>query len=146
MRKASLEIKMLVESLQLQLVGAKAEVDEWKDKLTAEQGRRYSAEQQSKKDETFAEEKAAQFAELKKRLHASEVECSRLSGYMQRVREDDNVADPLVEVEDGNGKRQVSKRFPSNSHMQNSMMGGCSTTYETDDYGRRVKREHWTSY
>lgn len=135
----SLEARMQIEKLDKDLAEAREEIADL-HKCHDEARRNASAARDEVK--TTRE----QFADLKKRLHASEVECSRLNGYMQRVREDDNVADPLVEVEDGNGKRQVSKRFPSNSYTQNSMMGGCSTTYETDDYGRRVKREHWTSY
>ena len=37
----------------------------------------------------------AEHDDLKKRLLNSELECARLRGYMERVREDDLVADPL---------------------------------------------------
>lgn len=137
----SIEDRKQIDSLQ-------EEVIEWKDKLTAEQGRRYAAEEQSRKSMAYAEEKASQFNDLKKRLHDSELECSRLKGYMERVREDDNVADPLVEVEDGNGKRHVSKRWPSNG--MNNVYGSTDLSsngeYVSGPYSERKKREHWITY
>lgn len=51
-------------------------------------------------------------ADLKRRLLNAQLENARNEGYLQRVREDDNVNDPVVEIEDANGKRIVSKRFP----------------------------------
>lgn len=88
-----------------------------------------------------------QFADLKKKLYDAEIELANLRGFISRVREDDAVRDPLVEVENEQGKRQVSKRFPSNSPityiMQNhdyvpdrQLFGGIN----------RETPKHWTSY
>src|ERR1700722_11370592 len=40
--------------------------------------------------------------DLKKKLYEAEIESARLRGFVERVREDDAVRDPLVEVEDMN--------------------------------------------
>lgn len=107
----------------------------------------------AKSDEYFArrtaEESAKstreQFADLKKRLFDSEQECARLRGYVERVREDDAVADPLVEVDDGNGKRMVSKRYPSNACLPSAGCNAMSANF--DNYGnRREKPKHWVTY
>lgn len=82
------------------------------------------------------------FADLKERLLTAETEVARLNGYMQRVREDDNVADPLVEVEDECGRRQVSKRHPQQRcHADSSSMREYMTMGRDTE-----KRKHWTSY
>lgn len=90
--------------------------------------------------ERDAEETLKQFADLKERLFNSEQETARLRGYLERVREDDNVADPLVEVDDQYGKRQVSKRHPSHPERHN---GGSNYM---EHFQGREKSKHWTSY
>jgi hypothetical protein len=107
----------------------------------------------AKSDEFFARRNAedaakaarAEHDDLKKRLLNSELECARLRGYMERVREDDAVADPLVEIEDQNGKRMVSKRWPSNHCTPVPTTCFDGGTYE-DYTGRRPKPKHWVTY
>lgn len=86
------------------------------------------------------------FNDLKERLHNAEMETSRLNGYMQRVREDDNVADPLVPVTDGSGTRQVSKRWPSNGMANSYGLQNAGCDYQHQAYGETKKREHWITY
>lgn len=89
----------------------------------------------------------AEHDDLKKRLLNSELECARLRGYMERVREDDLVADPLVEVEDQNGKRMVSKRYPSLTPVYTGADIGSDFAATYDEYGRkREKPKHWVTY
>lgn len=87
----------------------------------------------------------AEHDDLKQRLLNSEIECARLRGYMERVREDDLVADPLVEVEDQNGKRMVSKRHPT--PLYDAGIPGVTYPSTYDEYGRqREKPKHWVTY
>lgn len=86
-----------------------------------------------------------QFADLKKRLHNSEMEVARLNGYLSRVREDDVVREDLVTTGDPDGgQRLVPKR--KHEHLGNREPGldammGC------DSYGnRRDKPKHWIEY
>lgn len=84
-----------------------------------------------------------QFADLKERLHIAELENARNEGYLQRVREDDNVADPLVEIESPEGKRMVSKRYPSNPVYATNTMG--LEEYHYNHYNKE-KPKHWVNY
>lgn len=88
-----------------------------------------------------AEEVRRHFADLKERLSKAETEVARLGGYLERVREDDNVADPLVEVEDEHGRRMISKRRPSKHHSMRDHIEDCRTMSMGAE-----KRKHWTSY
>jgi hypothetical protein len=93
--------------------------------------------------EKALEEAWSHFADLKKKLYDAEMQNARNAGYLQRVSEDDAVADPLVEIDGPNGKRMVSKRYPSQTMVaydatQDSVMG--------DLYSRREKPKHWTGY
>jgi hypothetical protein len=88
-----------------------------------------------------------QFADLKKRLHNSEMEVARLNGYLSRVREDDVVREDLVTTGDPEGgQRLVPKRkheYLGNRESNGSLdaMMGC------DSYGnRREKPKHWIEY
>lgn len=83
------------------------------------------------------------FADLKERLLNAERETARLNGYLDRVREDDAVADPLVEIDGPEGKRLVSKRHPSPQ-----ILSPGNADYFRDQWnnGRPEKRKHWTSY
>lgn len=103
---------------------------------------RYAAEADAKAART-------QFDDLKKKLYDAEIEISNLRGFIARVREDDAVRDPLVEVDDQLGKRQVTKRFPSNTpisytmqHHDKFVSGSMNGLYGQD----REKPKHWTSY
>lgn len=116
------------------------ERDQARDARRAEQNARMAAEADAKAART-------EHDDLKKRLLDAELECARLRGYMERVREDDAVADPLVEVEDQNGKRMVSKRHPGPHPVYTGvdMGSGFAATY--DEYGRkREKPKHWVTY
>lgn len=111
-----------------------------RDKVSVEYNRRLAAEEETKKTR-------ANFGDLKKRLHEVELETSRLNGYMQRVREDDNVADPLIEIIDASGTHRVSKRWPSNSMQFGAASNmAAGNDYITDNYGNRQKKEHWITY
>ena len=117
----------------------KDEMQDKRDKAEAQHRVEYNARLviQRERDET-----AKQFADLKERLLTSETECARLRGYLERVREDDAVADPLVEIEGPDGKRLVSKRHPSPQHFITSNVDH----YEMARAMRGEKPKHWTSY
>jgi PHD/YefM family antitoxin component YafN of YafNO toxin-antitoxin module len=106
---------------------------EEKKQHEAEYSRRITAERE-------LNETRKQFADLKERLHNAELTNARNDGYLQRVREDDNVADPLVETEGPEGKRMVSKRHPGNMLIVNPQ----------DEYfhsmNRDNSRKHWVNY
>lgn len=82
-----------------------------------------------------------QFADLKERLHRAELQNAENEGYLRRVREDDNVTDPLVEIEGPEGKRFVNKRHPS-------ITANYSPSLH-DSYNEWIGKEnkkHWVNY
>lgn len=111
-----------------------------------ESGRKWRglAEEREKQVTTVTE----QFADLKKRLHRSEMEVARLNGYLARVREDDTVREELVTTGDiEGGQRLVPKRkheFLGNSEECGGTLAGAM---QYDNYGsRREKPKHWIEY
>lgn len=93
-----------------------------------------------------AEATHKQFADLKERLHNSEMECSRLNGYMSRVREDDTVREDLITVgEPGVNERLVPKR---KAEMPPMMMSTAmiDENYSQNGYGITRKPKHWVNY
>lgn len=87
-----------------------------------------------------------QFADLKKRLHDSEIEIARLGGYLERVGEDDQVRDgvEMIKEEDGTHLRQV--RPPMRQRVASDDGRPMAPVY--DSYGRQVgkTRVHWVNY
>lgn len=93
------------------------------------------------------DEARKQFADLKERLLKAETEIARLNGYLERVREDDIVADPLVTVGDTERdaqlvpKRRLQMRFdPDPRDMRFDGQGGIYGRTETS------KPKHWVNY
>lgn len=78
--------------------------------------------------------------DLKQRLLNAQLENAKNIGYLQRVREDDNVNDPVVEIEDANGKRIISKRFPMRQSPQYFPYSDEKEKFETRD------KKHWVNY
>lgn len=122
------EIRKLREAVE----AATKRADEANTARSHERANRIRAEESEK-------ETRKNFADLKERLHNSEMDVARKEGYLDRVREDDRVSDPLVEIEGPEGKRFVSKRHPmpimnTNDYELHRAMHG------------REKRTHWTSY
>jgi hypothetical protein len=111
------------------------------------QDERDTAQRLQRNAEASEKQAREQFADLKKKLYDAEIELARLRGFVERVREDDAVADPLVEVEDAQGRRQVTKRFPSNRPLNADMYTGMAEAVQYGRYGeRQEKPKHWTSY
>jgi len=110
------------------------DANKWRERFNAEYHARQKAQDQAK-------EAQEQFADLKRRLHDSEMAVARLNGYMERVREDDAVSDPLVEVDGPHGKRLVSKRYPHSDHQQPSPSDYCM-----QEMALNGRKPHWTSY
>jgi hypothetical protein len=125
-------MRKTIKELEAVIVRLTDEKDIYAKKYVAERERATVAQNNL---ENFAKNNT----DLKERLHNSEMKVARLEGYMDRVREDDAVSDPLVEVEGPNGKRLVSKRHPAPSH---DAIGS-----DIHDYvGHQMRRQHWTSY
>lgn len=89
-----------------------------------------------------------QFADLKKRLHDSEVEVARLNGYVARVREDDVVREELIAVGDPEGEqRMVPKRKPEYLGNHDSSISPMDSIRGYDSYGNpKPKPKHWIEY
>lgn len=86
-----------------------------------------------------------QFADLKKRLHNSEMEVARINGYLARVREDDTVREELLTVGEPDGQqRLVPKRKPE--YLGNRQERESMHDMLIDDYGRKQKPKHWIEY
>jgi hypothetical protein len=90
--------------------------------------------------ENEIKETRKQFADLKERLHKAELQNAENEGYLRRVREDDAVADPLIEIEGPEGKRMVSKRYPSYGHSTMTPYNSFDKLYNNE------KRKHWVNY
>jgi hypothetical protein len=98
-------------------------------------------------------EQAKKIGDLKERLVRAEAENQRMRGYIQRVQEDDTVAEELVAVGDPSGeqtlvpKRKHTDFVPPNDHSERSASNGMSdhifdTCYDRD----RPKPKHWVRY
>lgn len=128
--KTRAELQALIDSLEATQHGY------WKDVNEARQAAAAAREE--------TKEVREQFADLKRRLHESEVQNARLNGYADRVHEDDIVRDGFVEVEDEQGKRQVPKR-PSRAVLYQADEHVGRDFYDQST-GRTKRRTHWTSY
>lgn len=105
-----------------------------------ETGKQWKAKAQTAED--ALKESRSHFGDLKERLLNAETELARLRGYMDRVREDDNVRDGYVEVDTPDGKHMFSKRRPAPPRM--NMEPFQEPLHDT--YGNRKRRIHWTDY
>lgn len=85
-------------------------------------------------------ESRVHFADLKERLADSESNLARLSGYIDRVREDDNARDGF-DVVDQHRELVVPRRKPA-AAMQASSLEGVTVT----DRANGQRRRHWTDY
>lgn len=94
------------------------------------------------------DETRAQFDDLKKRLHESEMENQRLRGYIERVQEDDIVREELILTGDPEGEcRQVPKRKSAifaQPRQYTDFDSGQSSVYS--GYRDRPKPKHWIEY
>lgn len=92
--------KITIKSLQNEIIELKA---------IAERRSAMVRDANDAKNEAVAREKDTreQFADLKKRLHNSEMEVARLNGYLARVREDDVVREDLVTVGEPGGEQRM---------------------------------------
>lgn len=80
-------------------------------------------------------------ADLKERLHQSEMELARLRGYLERVREDDVVRDELVEMP------PVHTDGPAQLVPKRHLSLPPAMPYEHNFDGLLgQRRKHWTSY
>lgn len=128
--------KITMKSLQEKLAAREAEAKSYFSQANEARTRAEAADKALK-------ESRDHFADLKERLSSADAETARLRGYLERVHEDDIVRDGFVEIEDREGKRSVPKRPPP---QQLVMSTNLSPDFTTDEYGRRKKRVHWTSY
>ncbi len=130
--KPKINLRKQVAMYKSQVEAVQKSWTETNEELGTERGRRYAAERE-------LENIRKQFVDLKERLHRAELENARNEGYLQRVREDDNVRDPLVTIEGPEGKRMISKRHPMPIRNTNGMHD-----YVNDMYGQKPK--HWVNY
>lgn len=132
--------KVTIKSLQAQIADLTARLDKRGELLRSANDGQITAQEREK-------EAREQFADLKKRLHTSEMEVARINGYLARVREDDTVREDLVTVgEPGGEQRMVPKRKPEylGNREPDYSLAECMTT---DGYGRdRKKPKHWIEY
>lgn len=132
--------KVTIQSLQTELAKVSAFSEARSKMIHDTRIEKASAEEREK-------EAREQFADLKKRLHDSEMEVARLNGYLARVREDDVVREELITVGEPDGEqRMVPKRKPEylgNREERHSIHDMMSD----GDYGReRKKPKHWIEY
>jgi hypothetical protein len=131
-----------IEQLESQLRGEK------------ERAERFYVEVKHERDckaiaETDAKEARQQFADLKQRLHAAEMENQRLRGYLARVQEDDVVREELVATGDPDGERtMIPKRKPTifdrpPDYTDFQARDSMGMTYSGRD---RPKPKHWINY
>lgn len=129
------------------ITALKAEISEMKQRYDQSREQIRDAEISKARAHEETKEARGQFADLKKRLHNSEMEVARLNGYLARVREDDVVREDLVTVgEPGGEQRMVPKRKPE--HLGNREEHHSIHDLMTDGgYGReRKKPKHWIEY
>ena len=98
----------------------------------------------ARSDRNYREETLKQFADLKERLHASEMEQARLSGYFQRVNEDD-IARDGHEVISAGDETFVKPRRPAPMVPHRDYEGGGMVMSEMGSR-ERVRRVHWVNY
>jgi chromosome segregation ATPase len=96
---------------------------------------KFAAQQEADK---ALKESRVHFAELKERLADSESNLSRLTGYIDRVREDDNARDGF-DVVDQSRQFVVPRRDPSKARETSSI-----DLHSPNVGGQR--RRHWTDY
>lgn len=140
---------MSLPSIRQQLEVALKEIEELKASVNSAQERMYQERDAKTAAVKQRDETRAQFDDLKKRLHESEMENQRLRGYIQRVQEDDVVREDLVAVGDPDGEmRQVPKRkstvFAQPVQYTDFDPGfvGYSGYHNRD----RPKPKHWIEY
>lgn len=121
------------------IAALKAEVQrlkEYADEKCVEARRRLTAQTEV---ENALKESRTHFADLKERLADSESNLARLSGYIDRVREDDNARDGF-DVVDQTRELIVPRRNPSKS------VAASSIETSTADRISGQRRRHWTDY
>lgn len=99
--------------------------------------------------EESEKETREQFADLKKRLHRSEMEVARLNGYLARVREDDTVREELVTTgEPGGEQRLTPKRKPEYLGNTEDDYSGMKSSDPMMHYLERDRKKpkHWIEY
>lgn len=79
--------------------------------------------------------------DLKRELADTKIENARLNGYIERVQEHDQFSEPPVEV----GERVIKEFQTRRPPVQYGGMGESFHQMETDEYGRRIERKHWTA-
>ncbi len=125
-----------IRKLRTDLEAAEKRSDQAVATVREERGDRLRAQESEKKTRE-------NFEDLKRRLHNSEMEVARQNGYLERVAEDDRVADPLVEIDGQHGKTFVTKRHPA---PRINTTGMDDFELHGGMYGGGEKRKHWTSY
>lgn len=85
----------------------------------------------------------AQFAELKVMLQRAETEVARMTGYVERVREQDDASEHPVIVE-RTEQVPIPRRAPRIRPSMGSL--GDVTGTDFDEFGRVKVPKHWTSY
>jgi len=109
--------------------------------LAAESNDRQKSSARAAAAEKREKDTREQFADLKTRLHASEIENARLRGYIERVNENDDATEELVEIKLGNETHRVPK---------GRVMELMRAVYEPPikvyrDQGEK-QNNHWTNY
>lgn len=108
-----------------------------------------------------AEERATLYAQqmedLKVRVHTLEIQAAKQAGYIDRVAEDDQVRDGIIEIKESDGTHVRPRRPPRPSYDYDFQGekdfytgGGEPSAYDPsrDQYGRTrpTKRVHWANY
>lgn len=125
----------------------KADVEAGKARETQSHAAARSHRERMEAAEASAKETREQFADLKKRLHNSEMEVARLNGYLARVHEDDTVREDFLTVGEPDGQQRL---VPKRKH---GFLGNQEPDYTRFDTGnsyiddiRNRKPKHWIEY
>jgi chromosome segregation ATPase len=118
----------------------KARIKQLEDEVVRQRERASESRSAQVTAETALKESRTHFADLKERLADSEANLARLSGYIDRVREDDNARDGF-DVVDQTREIIVPRRKPASAMMASSLDGN-----PVADRASGQRRRHWTDY
>lgn len=89
----------------------------------------------------------ADFADLKQRLHAADIDNQFMRGYLARVQEDDAVREDLVTIGEPDGEQRMVPKRKHTTFTRPSDFTEPQRTHDLYDSVRhKMKPRHWITY
>jgi chromosome segregation ATPase len=123
----------------------KEQIENLQNQLLASEAARRAANEEVKASDASLKEARSKFAELKERLHYSELDNARLRGFVQRVHETDDAASECEEV-------TCPTNRPASQVPRSKLARSANTRFDQiDTFGRDrdrqlAERGHWTDW